>query len=51
MLNMYDRIITAFNKNINHEVNDFRINEICKTLIYRYPFWVRDGYVEELYAL
>ena len=39
---------------INHEMNDYRIIDICqprRELKYRYPFWVRDGYVEELYKL
>lgn len=37
---------------INHDMNDFRVIDICKTrkLEYRYPFWIRDGYVEELYT-
>jgi hypothetical protein len=37
---------------INHELNEFRIIDIYKPyrkLKYRYPFWLRDGYVEELY--
>ena len=36
---------------INHEVNDYRVCELntSKKLTYRYPFWIRDGYVEELY--
>ena len=37
---------------INHEMNDFRAIDICKAtknLKYRYPFWLREGYVEELY--
>jgi hypothetical protein len=37
---------------INHEMNNHRVVEICKPtrlLKYRYPFWIRDGYVEELY--
>jgi hypothetical protein len=36
---------------INHEMNDYRICELntSKKMIYRYPFWVRDGYTEELY--
>lgn len=34
---------------INHEANDFRVNEIATGLEYRYPFWLRPGYVEELY--
>ena len=36
---------------INHEVNNYRICELKtnKKLIHRYPFWIRDGYVEELY--
>ncbi len=37
---------------INHEVNNFRVIELQKpprTLKYRYPFWIRPGYVEELY--
>lgn len=39
---------------INHEVNQYRIIELaCTTrkLVYRYPFWLREGYVEELYKL
>lgn len=41
---------------INHEVNDFRVCELDKSELhrkrnYRYPFWLRDGYVEELYKL
>lgn len=37
---------------INHETNNYRIIEIqkqVKRLVYRYPFWIRKGYVEELY--
>ena len=36
---------------INHEVNEFRVCEIDqhRERIYRYPFWLRDGWVEELY--
>lgn len=37
---------------VNHEMNNNRVIEICKptkNLVYRYPFWIRDGYVEELY--
>ena len=37
---------------INHEVNDYRVFDLeqpHRKLIYRYPFWLRDGYVEELY--
>ncbi len=37
---------------INHEINDYRVIDIAKPyrkLLYRYPFWLRDGYVEELY--
>jgi len=35
---------------INHEANPFRVTKICqKKLLYRYPYWLRDGYVEELY--
>jgi hypothetical protein len=39
---------------VNHEINDFRVVDICKPyrkLVYRYPFWTRPGYVEELYKL
>lgn len=41
---------------INHEVNKFRVceldpNEKFRKREYRYPFWVRHGYVEELYKL
>ena len=39
---------------INHEVNEFRVIDICKPnyrIIYRFPCWVRDFYVEELYNL
>jgi putative sugar O-methyltransferase len=38
---------------VNHEANDFSVLNLCKDkrkLLYRYPFWTRDGYVEELYA-
>lgn len=38
---------------VNHEVNTFRVCEIdqpLRTRKYRYPFWLRDGYVEELYT-
>lgn len=36
---------------INHEVNDFRVIDISRRkLLYRYPFWLRKGYVEELYS-
>jgi len=37
---------------INHEVNAYKIIDIYKPfweLKYRYPFWIRDGYVEELF--
>lgn len=37
---------------INHEVNNYRIIELSgntRRLIYRFPFWIREGYVEELY--
>lgn len=37
---------------INHEVNPFRVCEIAQPSmrrVYRYPFWLRPGYVEELY--
>jgi hypothetical protein len=43
---------TARVLSINHEVNNYRIVDIHKPkrkLIYRYPFWTREGYVEELY--
>ena len=39
---------------INHEVNEFRVNDISenyRSLKYRYPFWLRSGYVEELYGI
>ena len=39
---------------INHEVNEFRVNDIngdYRSLKYRYPFWLRAGYVEELYEI
>lgn len=38
---------------INHEVNTYSVCEIesTKTRKYRYPFWIRDGWVEELYKL
>ena len=38
---------------INHEANAFRVCELktSKKLVYRYPFWLRDGYVEELYTV
>lgn len=39
---------------INHEVNSYRVIDIHKPnrmLKYRYPFWLRDGYVEELYCM
>ena len=37
---------------INHEVNAYRVADLKqpRKLKYRYPFWLRDGYVEELYA-
>ena len=37
---------------INHEVNAYRVCDLKqpRKLKYRYPFWLRDGYVEELYA-
>ncbi len=38
---------------INHEVNRYRVRDIPqphRRLQYRYPFWLRDGYVEEYYA-
>ena len=37
---------------INHEMNPFRVCDIEQShrkRAYRYPFWLRDGYVEELY--
>jgi hypothetical protein len=41
---------------INHESNDFTVNEIVKNsnlynLIYREKSWLRPGYIEELYAV
>lgn len=39
---------------INHEVNPYRVCELYqphRILKYRYPFWLRDGYVEELYVM
>jgi len=41
---------------INHEINDYRVCEIdpqekVRKRIYRYPFWLRGGYVEELFEL
>lgn len=38
---------------INHEVNPYRVCELKqpnRKRAYRYPFWLRDGYVEELYV-
>jgi len=38
---------------INHEVNPYRVCDIPQPLrrrAYRYPFWLRPGYVEELYV-
>ena len=37
---------------INHENNAFTVNELCaeSSLISRHPYWLRKGYVEELYA-
>ena len=37
---------------INHEVNEFSVCKIVnrKSPVYRYPFWLRDGYVEELFT-
>lgn len=38
---------------INHEVNPYRVRDLKqpnRKLKYRYPFWLRDGYVEELYV-
>lgn len=38
---------------INHEVNPFRVCELDQPVRkrqYRYPFWLRPGYVEELYV-
>ena len=37
---------------VNHEVNNYRVidhHEPNRKLVYRYPFWIREGYVEELY--
>lgn len=37
---------------INHDMNDYRVIDVCKStkiLKSRYPFWIRDGYTEELY--
>lgn len=42
----------SFLLSINHEVNSYRVIDIHKPyriLKYRYPFWLREGYVEELY--
>lgn len=41
---------------INHEVNEFRVcdldaNETYRKRDYRHLFWLREGYVEELYKL
>jgi hypothetical protein len=39
---------------INHEINLFRVIQIAepfKHLVYRYPFWLREGYVEELFSI
>lgn len=39
---------------INHEINEYRVIDLARPywkLLYRYPFWLRDGYVEELYQL
>lgn len=38
---------------INHEANPYRVFELPqphRKVSYRYPFWIRDGYVEELYT-
>ncbi len=37
---------------INHEIHPYRVCELEQTrkLKQRYPFWLRDGYVEELYV-
>lgn len=37
---------------INHEVNPYRVRDLEQNRRpkYRYPFWLRDGYVEELYV-
>lgn len=37
---------------INHEVNAYRVCDLKQNRKrqYRYPFWLRDGYVEELYV-
>lgn len=38
---------------INHELNQYRVCEVnqpLRILQYRYPFWLRSGYVEELYV-
>ncbi len=37
---------------INHEMNDYRVVDIVveKKLKYRVPYWLRPGYVEELYT-
>lgn len=37
---------------INHEVNPYRVCDLKqpRTRKYRYPFWLREGYVEELYV-
>ena len=38
---------------VNHEMNTYRVCDLKtrKKMIYRYPFWVRDGYAEELYKI
>lgn len=38
---------------INHEVNPYRVCDLkqpARKRQYRYPFWLREGYVEELYV-
>ena len=39
---------------INHEINEYRVTDLARSAglrsIYRQPYWMRNGYVEELYV-
>ena len=36
---------------INHEINSFTVSSIMGKPTYRFPYWLRKGYAEELYVL
>jgi len=35
---------------INHEANSFTVSSLLPSTIHRYPYWLRKGYVEELFS-